>query len=209
MTSSLITYLILYLHVKEVDSICFTLIHETDSFGHHNIITKCGLIIIHAISIMGITKTNHFKSVTTLICEHEIFGTLKMPQNSINHFLVDLTKITQVPIEHVSKKCNISKRLHTWAYIRLPTPEEIRDYFHLISLNIITWTLTFRKTITLHNCYLNRRTWLHIKHFQIEKINFHWNLKEILTKLMTKSVFFEKKIIKNICQYSFSRLAMC
>ena len=41
------------------------------------------------------------------ICQHEIIGTLKIPQNFLSRFPVSLTKITQIRTQHFDKKINI------------------------------------------------------------------------------------------------------
>ena len=43
----------------------------------------------------------------TSICQHEILGTLKMPQKFLSHFPVALTMITQVLTQHANSKSNI------------------------------------------------------------------------------------------------------
>ena len=55
-----------------------------------------GLFIIHVSCIIRITKTNHLKSAGMPICQHEILGTLKIPQNFLSHFLVASIRITHV-----------------------------------------------------------------------------------------------------------------
>ena len=57
--------------------------------------------------MIGITKTSNFKSVGTPICQHEIFGILKISQNFLSRFLVALIRITQVPTQHANNKSNI------------------------------------------------------------------------------------------------------
>ena len=107
--------------------------------------------------IIGIIKTNHLKSVSMPICQHEILGTLKIPQNFLTRFPMALTRITQVPTQHANNKRNI----RVCAYLSIHQVAHnlrIKDCFHLISLNIIMRTLVFGKYVTLYNRCLTKRT---------------------------------------------------
>ena len=97
MTSSLITRHIPYLHSRKSCKCPLDTFPRNSSFNHHKYITRSGLFIIHSTCIIGIT--NDTSSVSTSICQHEMLGTLKIPQNFLCRFPVALTKITQVPTQ--------------------------------------------------------------------------------------------------------------
>ena len=48
---------------------------------------KSGFLFIHVACIIGITKTNHLKSVGTSICQHETLGALKIYWQEIHKVL--------------------------------------------------------------------------------------------------------------------------
>ena len=88
MTSSLITRHILYLLSRRSYKCLLDTFPRNNSFSHHKDITRSKLFIFYTAYIIGITKTNHPKSVGTSICQHEILGTLKIPQNFLSRFPV-------------------------------------------------------------------------------------------------------------------------
>ena len=144
MTSSLITCHILCLHNRRSCKCQLDTFPQNSSLDHHRDITRNGIFIIHAAYIIGITKTNQLKSTGTPICQHEILGTLKIPQNFLSHFLVALTRITQIPTQQADNKINI----RACAYLRI--------HQAFISLNIIMRILAFEKFVTLFNWCLTR-----------------------------------------------------
>ena len=165
MTSSLIICHILCLHGWRSCKYLFNTFPWNSSSCHHKDIPRSGFLIIHITCIIGVTETNHLKSVGTSICQHEILGTLKIPQDFLSRFPMVLSRIAQVSTKHTNNKCNIMM----CAYLSIhqaTNKRSIRDCFYLISLNIISRTLGLGELVAFHNWCFYRRTRLHIELLQ-------------------------------------------